>query len=366
MTKIRRWVVWKLLFSSPFIIASFVLSLLSSKAVHSQTPLPEQDKYVFKHYMLIPWGEGKGKLTLRLEQEKIHLPSPDTPKWALEKNKAYYNATVTMQYAPPTFKLDDDGNVYVPDYFAKPQVLKKFDMKGNEAASIEINPREKLNFLFWIQDDKIILKNGIAHEVEYLRRSDLSVLKKFSIPKEYDMTFSKAINGVLLKRTGVEPNKPSVFVFDEEERKANPAAENDYLYDFSDGKHIGLNLGQMEILNLSSKVKEWTNEKIWDWNSEYQDKFGNIFLTATTDIEHWPAVHWNENKKGIYETTIFKTDKSGSLLLTMKIKLPTLGELAPGIHKLAFVFDKNGNIYYCWGGKDGFHIDEYQYLNEKE
>ncbi len=180
------------------------------------------------------------------------------------------------------------------------------------------------------------------------------------------MTYSTALNGVLLKRTGKEPNKPSVFVFDEEERKTNPAAENDYLYDFSDGKHIGLNLGKAEILNLSSKIKEWTNEKIWGWNSEYQDKFGNIFLTATTDIENRNAIHWNENTKGIYETTIFKTDKSGSLLLTMKVKLSTLGELDPGINTLAFVFDKNGNIYYCWGGKDGFHIDEYQYLNEKK
>ncbi len=354
------------------ILPFFIIFLLFTHSVsfpiklNAQTPLPEQDKYVLKPYMVIPWGEGRGKLTLKLGQEKIHPPSSITPKWALKENSAFFNATVTIQYAPPTFKLDDEGNVYIPDYLGKQPVLKKFDPKGNEIASTKINPAINPTNLFWIQGDKIVVKNEKAHEVEYLSRGDLSVLKKFSIPKEFDMTYLRELNGVLYKPVSMEPNKLSAFVLDDEERKKSPAAGNDYLYHFSDGKHIGLNKGQTEILNLSSKVEEWTTEDIFHWNSEYQDKFGNIFLTATTDKENRDAMDWDEKTKGIYETTIFKTDKSGLLLLILKIKLPTLGELDPGIDTMAFVFDENGNIYYCWGGKDGFHIDEYQYLNEKE
>ncbi len=163
MRKIRRWVVWKILPGS-FIFASFVLSLLPSKDVYSQTPLPEQDKYVFKHYMLIPWGEGKGKLTLRLEQEKIHPPGPNTPEWALKKNSSFYNATVTKQYAPPTFRLDEEGNVYICDCLGKKPALKKFNIKGNEIASLTDNP--PLDFT--IQGNKIVVINENEHEVKSL------------------------------------------------------------------------------------------------------------------------------------------------------------------------------------------------------
>lgn len=302
--------------------------------------------------MLIPWGDGKGQLVLKIKQEKIHLPSPDTPKWALKKNSAFYNETETKHFGPTTFQIDDLGNVYIYDFVGKQPALKKFDTKGNEVASFTDKPTDE----FSIQGGKIVITNKYTHEVKYLNRKDLSLSKKFSIPKEFDMTYSKTLNGVLYKP--FEKKSDKLFAFDSEERKNNPVAENSYLCKFSDDEHVGLKLGETEILNLSSGVKKWTNEEIFHWTFEYRDRYGNIYLAAKTEKEHW------DEEKNIYESTIFKVDQSGSLLFSIKINWTSLGSFGPGNNRL-FV-DRGGNIYYCWSNKDGFHIEEYQYLNEKE
>ena len=324
---------------------------IPSSRLFAQASLPEQNKYVLKSYMVIPWGEGNGQLALKIEQEKIHPPSSDTPKWALKKNSAFYNETVTRHICPTTFQIDDQGNVYIYDFVGKQPVLKKFDTKGNEVASFTDKPMGE----FSIQGDKIVITNKYTHEVKYLNRNDFSSLKKFSIPKDFDMTYTTTLNGAFYKPSvGKEPQK--LFVFDNEERKKYPVTENDYLYNLTDYEHIGLEKGKTEILNLSSKVKEWTKEEIFHWTFEYQDRFGDIYLAAKTMKEHW------DEEKDIYETTVFKTNESGSLLFSTKINWT--GLFMPGAEKLTV--DRDGNIYYCWSNKDCFHIEKYQYLNDKE
>lgn len=330
-------------------VLTLVLTVFVSHSVLAQTSLPEQDKYVLKHYMLIPWGDGKGQLALKIEQEKIHLPSPNTPKWALKKNSAFYNETVTRHIVPDTFQIDDLGNVYVYDFATKQPALKRFNVKGDESASRTVDYIGD----FSIQGDKIVSTNKYKHEVKYLNRNDLAFLKKFLIPKEYDMTYAKTLNGVLYKP--FEKKTDKLFAFDSEEIKNNPAAENNCLY-ISDDEHVGLKMGETEILNLSSKVKEWTNEEIFHWTFEYRDRFGDFYLAAKTMKEHW------DEEKDIYEITIFKINKTGSLLFSTKINWT--GLFGPGSEKPTV--DRDGNIYYCWSNKDGFHIEEYQYLNEKE
>lgn len=319
----------------------------------AQSSLPEKNTYVLKHYMLIPWGDGKGKLALKESEEKLHEPESDTPEWALKKNSAFFSETKTMRKGPSFFKIDDEGNVYIYDCEGEKPSLKKFSPEGNEVACLTDNPPNT----FSIQKDKIVTADVGAREVRYFSLNDFSVLKKFSIPKDFDMGYSKTLNGVIYKPFAKDSNK--LYVFDEKERADNPGAENNYLYDYNDGTHISFRKGELEVLDLTLKSKEWTKGEIFHWRQFFQDKFRNYYLVAETTPEHFDLIHRN-----IYERNLFKFNSFGKLLFFLKTHRDTFESFSPGAECLDV--DNNGNIYNCWGESDGFHIDKYQYLNKTQ
>jgi hypothetical protein len=320
--------------------------------IFAQTSLPEQDKYIMKTYMVIPWGDGKGQLALKTSQVRKHEPEPDTPE-AVVKNSKWFKETVTKYGGPSFFKVDDEGNVYIYDYVGKTPALKKFNSSGKETACLTDNPPDK----FTIQNNKIVTTDFGAREVKYLSLDDFSVVEKFIIPKDFDLTYSKTLNGVIYKPVVKDSKK--LFVFDNKERLNNPGAENKYLYHFSDGKHVGLKMGESEILNLTSKSKEWTTEEIFHWRFAFQDKYGNYYLVAETTPEHFDFVN-----RDISERSLFKFNGSGTLLFALKTHRETYQSFSLGDERLDI--DYQGNIYNCWSDNEGFHIDKYQYLNETE
>jgi len=299
--------------------------------------------------MVIPWGDGKGQLALKVNQVKKHEPEPGTPDEVV-KNSKLFKETVTKREGPSFFKADDEGNIYIYDYEGKSPTLKKFNSVGKEVACLTDNPPNN----FSIQDDKIVTTDIGAHEVKYLSLDDFSLLKKFSIPKDFDMNYSKILNGFIYKPIAKYSKK--LFVFDDKERKNKPGAENKYLHHYSDGKHVGLKMGESEIFDLTSISKEWTTEEIFHWRDFFQDRYGCYYLVAETMNEHY------DFKDNIYERSLFKINNSGELLLFLKSHRESFEVLSLGDERLDI--DKNGNIYNCWSNENGFHIDKYQYLNE--
>lgn len=303
--------------------------------------------------MVIPWGDGKGQLSYKEKQRKIHEPEPDTPEWALKKNSTFFSETETVRSGPVFLNVDDAGNIYIYEYADKQVALKVFDSVSNEIANLTDNPPRE----FFIQQDKIVATNRGAHEVTYLSRKDFSILKKFEIPKNYDLSYSKTLNGFIEISHPFESKPKEMFVFDEIEKAHHLDENNKRLEIFSDGNHVGLKMGGSEILNLSLLFEKWKAEEMFNWGPVVQDKYGDFYLVWTSEKEHFQE---KKGIKGIYERTLFKFNKSGELLFSMKSRLD------PFMHVHSIVVDVNGNIYNSWADENGFHIDRYGYLNDKE
>jgi len=301
----------------------------------AQASLPEQNKYVLKSYMVIPWGDGKGQLPLETDKD----------------NPAFHAG-------PDFFQVDDKGNVFVCDGFNSPPMIKKFDPKGHELASIEkIFPDE-----FTIQKDKVVITSG--NKIVFLNRSDLSKVKEIDVPEEKHSlpnTRIAILNGALFKPH--EKDQLKLFVFDENARTQNPDDEKNYCYvqgivSGNEG-HEALMVNGKEILNLTEKFKEWTNEKMFGYGSATKDKFGDFYLSdAETHNEYIDFRH-----AGVVEKTLFKFNQSGRLLCQLKTHREQFLSYGQFAHYQFFI-DNNGSIYSAWGNEGGFHIDEYRYFNE--
>lgn len=316
---------------------------IPSSRLFAQASLPEQNKYVLKSYMVIPWGDGKGQLPLKPYQFNDWQPDrvPEDEIVISEKEHV----------GPHFFKVDESGDVFVFDYDGKKTVTKKFNPQGNETASINISPDE-----FSIQTDKIVITSG--NKIIFLNREDLSKIKEIDIPEEkYSLqhTLTLFLNGALYKP--FEKDQFKLFVFDENARDQNPNDEKNSYYI----KNGLLMSGGSEVMNLVKKFNEWTTEKIFNYQFIIKDKFGDFYLT---DVEtHDENIDYRHSD--IIERTLFKFDPTGKLLYQLKSHREQFFSYGPISEHQLFV-DRNGNIYSAWGDENGFHIEEYRYLNEKE
>jgi len=322
----------KIIFISTILFSFFGIP---SSQLFAQASLPEKDKYVLKPYMVIPWGDGKGQL-------------PEVTD----------NTNTAIHYGPCFFEIDGTGSAFIYDGYDKKRVIKKFDPKGNESASVgDITPED-----FSIQNMKIVVRSG--NKIIFLRREDLSKVKEIDVPeKKYSTIYSKILNGTLYKPN--EKKQPKIFVFDETDRSQNPNDEKNYFYIKGIVKgnegHEALMVDDTEIMNLTEKMEKWTKEVVRGYTTVVRDKFGNFYILDAETYNEWLEFRHND----IIERTLFKFDPTGKLLLQLNTHQEHfLGW--PSIAHHQFYVDQNGNIYSAWGDKDGFHIDEYQYLNEKK
>jgi hypothetical protein len=316
----------------PFVVFLVLMNFLGALNLSQGATLREQDQYVQKKYLIIPWGEGKGQIPLT--------------KYNDERN-----APLTFNQGINNFRISPNGNVYVLWYAAalKKDVIKKFLPDGTESAACTVKEAHRL---LWDGDNLIAINISIGNQIIVMDQ-DLQSIKTIDVPK--NLWVNKVIikDGVLYNHS-FEKGDLDQFVYDRNKASASPAFKNPlddrirYGFKISGkGVNIVFKRGGNELRSVD--LSEFTTEPLRNIGADYFDSLNNVYLQMRLGIDP----HNNQ-----YASGVLKVSNEGEPLAWINLGWD---DFCSYIDDMVPVdVDTKGNIYSVKADSKGINIYEWE------
>lgn len=315
-------------------------TLLFPKISIAQTKLLEQDKYVKKQYLTIPWGSGKGQIFLN-EKNVVNTRGPE-PVTLVERTGVNF------------IKVDEKGNLYIGCYDSKNQksLLKKFSSEGSELAQVIIGPIDK----FYFDHGNVVLVDpSIANKVAVFDEG-LKLLKTVQLSKDFPAKKCRPEDGILFNINPKSTEKEK-FLYDEKNavsfESSKPKNKFKSFYKFNETNGNKILVFDNNIFK-PIRYSEFIKENVWNWGEPIYDSFGNIYLKVNFGpITYRPPTL-------IRDVGILKLSPAGDPLCWIELDRDYFATY--NSFEVPFSIDSNGNIYGGISEQNGFHIYQWKLI----
>ena len=321
----------------------FLLLTANVSMAFAQSNLPEQDKYVKKQYLFIPWGIDKGTIPLT-EKTVVNIRGPE-PVTVLERHGVNY------------FKVDNLGNVYVSffDQKSKKSVVKKFSSKGNETAYCNGISANKLFF-----DNGNIISTNTSRNSVLVLDENLKTIREINVSKDFPVGKCYVENGVAFN---IDPRagEKDKFVYDEsataKQVGIKTQQEMNRFYQFDDNKR------KKKLVFKNGKFKDirlldYLTDSVWDLGPHSYDRYGNLFLKTN----YGSSISYR-SPNIMKEVGVLKISPKGQPLCWIKLDRDMFALYIT--FEVPWTVDINGNVYGGESEQDGFHIYQWS-LNTRK
>lgn len=298
----------------------------------AQTTLPEQDKYVKKQYMFIPWGNDKGKIPLRKYNDVRDAPQ-------------------TFNQGIESFKISTEGNVYVLylDANLGKNIIKKFLPDGTEAAACTVKEAHRLQ---WDGADLIAQNISISNQIIVMDK-DLKSIKTIDVPKNLWVNKATIKNGVLYNHA-LEKGDLEQFAYHQNKANNLPALKNSLNDKFRckltrKGMETDIEFDRSGTVFKTVNLSQFIDQPIRQIKADYDDALNNSYLQITLGV-----IPHNEQ----YDSGILKVSSEGEPLTWIDFGWDDFCTYIPG-RVLADV-DSKGNIYSVKADSTGINIYQWE------
>ncbi len=275
-----------------------------------RVPIKQEETYVMREIIFIPWGEGKEKLGLKEVEYMVQ---------GIE--------TVTARYGATKLEVDKDGSLYIWD-----------DVAGEWYYDFRIIKKPKSNKILKYIKEK---KKGKERE-DYRHSSSIPLEEKVKVITKKKELKGQIVEDTIFQREYIDKTKGKPFKVEE--------FKNDYQYETKYEKR--------DIMTI--KIKDLSDKLVGKVDVDYStvplgfDKEGNLYLLKDTTFikvanpDNWQLETYKYSKKGNFLVKIDLLDDD--LSWTNR-----LGGQEPRIK-----IDKEGNIYQLLPKSNGVYIYKWE------